>query len=125
MHGAPSHLLTQPPSLFGTVGITTGYKLLPYDSDSLELPPPDYNDVVNTPPGAAVQGPPGRSGSQPSAPPLSELELVAAESPPPHTLAAGGGGGRQGRSQRGTTSANYGTGTTSLLPENLVWCHEW
>ena len=56
---------------------TTGYKLVP--SDSLELPPPDYDDVVDSPPGA---------GSQPSAPPLSELELAAAENPSTHQSAA-------------------------------------
>ena len=76
----------------------TGYKLLP--SDSLELPPPDYNDVVDSPPGAVV--PQNVSpGSQPSAPPLSELELAAAENPPPPQQVAPPGGG-------GHSSTDYG-----------------
>ena len=112
--------------LFGTLGSTaTGYKLLPSDSDSLELPPPDYNDVVNTPPGAAVVQPPsprqkgGTASSQPSAPPLSELELAAAENPPPppQPVAAAS---RQ-RQHGGTNTTDYGTGGIPVfsLPDLL------
>ena len=70
---------------------TTGYKLLP--SDSLELPPPDYDDVVNSPPGTvAAQHEAVPPGSQPTAPPLSELELAAAENPSTQQTVAGTGG---------------------------------
>ena len=105
---------------------TTGYKLLPSDSDSLELPPPDYNEVVNTPPGTVIQPPgpqqripPTGAGSQPSAPPLSELELAAAENPPPsQSVATDGGQGQR---------AGYGTGGNSYvvilkLKEFLILC---
>ena len=70
---------------------TTGYKLLP--SDSLELPPPDYDDVVDSPPGiVAPQHQTVPPESQPTAPPLSELELAAAENPSAHQNVGGTGG---------------------------------
>ena len=93
---------------------TTGYKLLP--SDSLELPPPDYDDVVNSPPGtAAPQHETVPPGSQPTAPPLSELELAAAERPSAHrTVAATGGPPAEPRS-----STDYG-GTQGRCTSELA-----